>query len=118
MRHLKPSCREKFKLVLCPIDTAMQDWTFVCPTEIIAFSDRHAEFEALGAQVSPVYLMDERFWLFRPETSLVTRWKEGHTGIHEELHYSCAFLCNVLRDFEVFLVGPVQPFVTSTVANA
>lgn len=29
-----------------------QDWTFVCPTEIIAFSDRHSEFEALGAQVS------------------------------------------------------------------
>ncbi|CAM9827502.1 unnamed protein product [Scytosiphon promiscuus] len=28
-----------------------KDWTFVCPTEIIAFSDRHAEFEALGAQV-------------------------------------------------------------------
>ncbi|CAN0385576.1 unnamed protein product, partial [Discosporangium mesarthrocarpum] len=29
-----------------------QDWTFVCPTEIIAFSDRHAEFEKLGAQVN------------------------------------------------------------------
>lgn len=28
-----------------------KDWTFVCPTEIIAFSDRHAEFEALNAQV-------------------------------------------------------------------
>eukprot|EP00904_Undaria_pinnatifida_P009004 jgi/Undpi1/5233/HiC_scaffold_2.g00514.m1 len=28
-----------------------KDWTFVCPTEIIAFSDRHSEFEALGAQV-------------------------------------------------------------------
>jgi alkyl hydroperoxide reductase subunit AhpC len=28
-----------------------QDFTFVCPTEIIAFSDRHAEFEALNAQV-------------------------------------------------------------------
>jgi len=27
------------------------DFTFVCPTEIIAFSDRHAEFTALGAQV-------------------------------------------------------------------
>jgi len=28
-----------------------KDFTFVCPTEIIAFSDRAAEFEALGAQV-------------------------------------------------------------------
>jgi alkyl hydroperoxide reductase subunit AhpC len=27
------------------------DFTFVCPTEIIAFSERAAEFEALGAQV-------------------------------------------------------------------
>lgn len=27
------------------------DFTFVCPTEIIAFSDRHAEFEKIGAQV-------------------------------------------------------------------
>jgi alkyl hydroperoxide reductase subunit AhpC len=27
------------------------DFTFVCPTEIIAFSERHAEFEALNAQL-------------------------------------------------------------------
>lgn len=27
------------------------DFTFVCPTEIIAFSDRAAEFEALGVQL-------------------------------------------------------------------
>lgn len=27
------------------------DWTFVCPTEICAFSDRVAEFEALNTQV-------------------------------------------------------------------
>lgn len=27
------------------------DFTFVCPTEIIAFSDRASEFEALGVQV-------------------------------------------------------------------
>jgi peroxiredoxin (alkyl hydroperoxide reductase subunit C) len=26
-------------------------WTFVCPTEIIAFSDRAADFEARGASV-------------------------------------------------------------------
>lgn len=28
-----------------------KDFTFVCPTEIIAFSDRHKEFEALNTQV-------------------------------------------------------------------
>src|SRR5437868_14715094 len=27
------------------------DFTFVCPTEIIAFSDRNADFEKLGVQV-------------------------------------------------------------------
>ncbi|MCP9828863.1 peroxiredoxin [Synechococcus sp. L2F] len=27
------------------------DFTFVCPTEVTAFSDRHAEFAALGAEV-------------------------------------------------------------------
>lgn len=28
-----------------------KDFTFVCPTEIIAFSDRAAEFEALNCKV-------------------------------------------------------------------
>ncbi|GFH13510.1 peroxiredoxin (alkyl hydroperoxidereductase subunit C), partial [Haematococcus lacustris] len=28
-----------------------KDFTFVCPTEIIAYSDRAKEFEALNAQV-------------------------------------------------------------------
>ena len=27
------------------------DWTFVCPTEIIAFSDRIEEFKAAGVEV-------------------------------------------------------------------
>ena len=27
------------------------NWTYVCPTELVALSDRHKEFEALGAQV-------------------------------------------------------------------
>lgn len=27
------------------------DWTFVCPTEITAFSDRYAEFQKLGCEV-------------------------------------------------------------------
>merc|ERR1711988_787452 len=28
-----------------------KDFTYVCPTELIAFSDRHAEFEAINSQV-------------------------------------------------------------------
>jgi hypothetical protein len=34
-----------------PSPRPMQDFTFVCPTEIIAFSDRAKEFEAAGAQL-------------------------------------------------------------------
>ena len=30
------------------------DFTFVCPTEILAFNDRVAEFKALGAEVGGV----------------------------------------------------------------
>jgi alkyl hydroperoxide reductase subunit AhpC len=29
----------------------LQDFTFVCPTEIIAFSDRMEEFKDLGAEI-------------------------------------------------------------------
>lgn len=36
------------------------DFTFVCPTEITAFSDRYDEFEALGAQVLGVSV-DSKF---------------------------------------------------------
>jgi peroxiredoxin 2/4 len=35
------------------------DFTFVCPTEIIAFSDRHAEFEALDTEILGVSVDSE-----------------------------------------------------------
>jgi peroxiredoxin (alkyl hydroperoxide reductase subunit C) len=35
------------------------DFTFVCPTEIIAFSDRHEEFKSLNAQVIAVSVDSE-----------------------------------------------------------
>ena len=45
------------------------DFTFVCPTEILAFSDRLAEFHALGAEVIAVSI-DSKFshlaWLNTP----------------------------------------------------
>ncbi len=47
------------------------DFTFVCPTEIIAFSDRNAEFEKLGVQVLGVSV-DSKFshlaWRNTPRT--------------------------------------------------
>jgi len=36
------------------------DFTFVCPTEIIAFSDRVKEFDAIGAKVAAVSV-DSKF---------------------------------------------------------
>lgn len=45
------------------------DFTFVCPTEIIAFSDRHAEFEKRDAQVIGVSV-DSKYshfaWINQP----------------------------------------------------
>ncbi len=35
------------------------DFTFVCPTEITAFSDRHAEFKALGTEILGVSIDSE-----------------------------------------------------------
>jgi peroxiredoxin (alkyl hydroperoxide reductase subunit C) len=29
----------------------LQDFTFVCPTEITAFSDRHSEFKSLNTEI-------------------------------------------------------------------
>ncbi len=47
------------------------DFTFVCPTEIIAFSDRNSEFEKLGVQVLGVSV-DSKFshlaWRNTPRT--------------------------------------------------
>ena len=48
------------------------DFTFVCPTEIIAFSERHSEFAALKAQVIGVSV-DSHFthlaWINTPRTA-------------------------------------------------
>ncbi len=58
------------------------DFTFVCPTEIIAFSDRAAEFEALGVNIIGVSV-DSHFshlaWTNTPRNQggigkTATRW--------------------------------------------
>ena len=45
------------------------DWTFVCPTEIIAFSEKQAEFRKLGAEIVGVSI-DSKFshyhWINTP----------------------------------------------------
>jgi peroxiredoxin len=47
------------------------DWTFVCPTEIIAFSDRAAEFEKIGVSLAAVSV-DSKFshlaWTQQPRS--------------------------------------------------
>jgi peroxiredoxin 2/4 len=48
------------------------DFTFVCPTEILAFSDRHDEFRKLGADIIGVSI-DSQFthlaWTERPRSA-------------------------------------------------
>jgi peroxiredoxin (alkyl hydroperoxide reductase subunit C) len=59
------------------------DFTFVCPTELVAFSDRYNEFTALGADVvgiSTDSVYSHRAWIQQPR-------KEGGLG---ELRYPLA----------------------------
>ena len=41
------------------------DFTFVCPTEITAFSDRHGEFEKLNAEVSVALVISDEIQCVR-----------------------------------------------------
>nr|QKY15086.1 thioredoxin-dependent peroxide reductase (TPXR) [Polytomella parva] len=49
--EIKPVSLQDYKGKYVVLFFYPKDFTFVCPTEIIAFSDRAKEFEALGAQV-------------------------------------------------------------------
>jgi alkyl hydroperoxide reductase subunit AhpC len=78
------------------------DFTFVCPTEIIAFADRHAEFAKLGVQILGVSV-DSKF------THLA--WKnvpraEGGLG---EITYPIISDLNkeIARDYDVLLPSGV-----------
>lgn len=78
------------------------DFTFVCPTEIIAFSDRAAEFEKLGVQVIGVSV-DSHFshlaWRNQPRT-------QGGIG---DIQYPLVADLNkqISRDYDVLLPGGV-----------
>ena len=52
------------------------DFTFVCPTEIIAFSDRHADFKALNTEILGVSVDSE----FSHLAWIQTERKEGGIG--------------------------------------
>jgi len=78
------------------------DFTFVCPTEIIAFSDRVADFEALGVQIIGASI-DSHFshlaWRNLPRT-------QGGIG---DIKYPLVADLNkqISRDYDVLLDGGV-----------
>jgi alkyl hydroperoxide reductase subunit AhpC len=79
------------------------DFTFVCPTEIIAFSDRAAEFEKLGVQILGCSI-DSHFshlaWRERPRT-------EGGLG---QINYPLVADLNkeIGRAYDVLLPGGIS----------
>ncbi|MEC8302696.1 MAG: peroxiredoxin, partial [Planctomycetota bacterium] len=78
------------------------DFTFVCPTEIIAFSDRVKEFEALGVQLLGVSI-DSHFshlaWRNTPRA-------QGGIG---QIDYPLVADLNkdIARDYDVLLPGGI-----------
>lgn len=78
------------------------DFTFVCPTEIIAFSDRAAEFEALNVQILGVSI-DSHFthlaWRNTPRT-------DGGLG---QINYPLVadLKKQIAQDFGVLLAGGI-----------
>ena len=74
------------------------DFTFVCPTELTAFSDRYADFEGIGADiigVSTDSVYSHRAWLKTP------RDKGGVEGLKYPLAADATK--NVARDFGVLI---------------
>jgi alkyl hydroperoxide reductase subunit AhpC len=67
----KQICLEDYKGKYVLLFFYPLDFTFVCPTEIIAFSDRHEEFAALNVQILGVSI-DSKFshlaWRNQPRT--------------------------------------------------
>ncbi len=78
------------------------DFTFVCPTEIIAFSDREADFAALGVQILGVSI-DSHF------THLAwTNTPRNQGGIGKTAYPLIADLNKqISRDYDVLLGGGV-----------
>ncbi|KAI4350744.1 hypothetical protein L6164_005165 [Bauhinia variegata] len=49
--HFRSNCQEYIGKKYVILFFYPLDFTFVCPTEITAFSDRYAEFEALNTEI-------------------------------------------------------------------
>jgi alkyl hydroperoxide reductase subunit AhpC len=79
-----------------------QDFTFVCPTEIIAFSERAAEFRAIGAEVVGVSV-DSKFshlaWINTPR-------KNGGLG-EMKIPLVADITKDISRDYGVLLPGGI-----------
>lgn len=78
------------------------DFTFVCPTEIIAFSDRCSEFEKLGVQILGASV-DSHF------SHLAWRHKDRSEGGIGEIKYPLIADLNkqIAQDYDVLLDGGV-----------
>ena len=78
------------------------DFTFVCPTEIIAFSDRASEFEALGVQIIGASI-DSHF------SHLAWRNQPRNQGGIGQITYPLVADLNkqISRDYDVLLDGGV-----------
>ena len=54
------------------------DFTFVCPTEITAFSDKHAQFAAINTEVRPCRIL-QGLWTPRQRNEKHGIWPDGST---------------------------------------
>jgi len=77
------------------------DFTFVCPTEVTAISQRAAEFTALGAEVLGVSTDS----IFTHKAWMAT--SHDHNGLDKPLHYPLAsdLSLKVSRDYGVLVGG-------------
>ena len=100
------------------------DFTFVCPTEILAFSDRYGEFQALNAEVLGISIdsiYSHLAWLEKP------RNKGGIGGLRypliSDLKRSIAKSFDVLDEAEgvalrgLFVIDPEGIIQHSTINN-
>ena len=87
------------------------DFTFVCPTEVIAFSDRYAEFKALNTEVLGVSVDSE----FSHLAWIQTDRKEGGIGdiaypLISDIKKEICTAYNVLDLSLIHISEPTRPY--------
>ncbi|GJJ13158.1 hypothetical protein Clacol_007409 [Clathrus columnatus] len=96
------SVAQRFLIISIPLiclDFSLGDFTFVCPTEIVAFNDALSEFEALGAVVLGVSTDSEYShlaWSLQPR-------KQGGLGPDLKLPLLADKSMKVSRDYGVLI---------------